>query len=515
MNLVARLLEQAAARPDALALRHRHLSWTFRELEARTARGAARLRSLGLRPGDPVLVFVPMGLPLYEILLSLLRMGAVAVFVDPSAGREHLARCCARIRPRALVGGPGAQLLRWALGPLRAIPRPIALGPWPFAPAWEGPAAASGDLETVAPEHPALITFTSGSTGAPKAAVRSHAFLLTQHRVLARALGHAPGRLDLVTLPIFALANLASGQASLIPDCDLRRPGAIDPDPVLAELAQYRPATTAASPAFLERLAARAEVTGQRLDSFQALHTGGAPVFPGLLTRLQALAPQAEVVAVYGSTEAEPIAELPAADLDAADHAAMTSGGGLLAGLPVPEIQVRILPDAWGRPLAPLTPEAFAALACAPGEAGEIVVQGDHVLQGYLEGHGDEETKFRVGDTVWHRTGDAGRWDARGRLWLLGRCSARIPGPDGDLWPFAVECAALQVPGVRRAALAQQEGRRLLAVEGEADLAHLGRALAWAHLDALIPVARIPLDRRHNAKVDYPALARLLSRRVP
>ena len=259
-----------------------------------------------------------------------------------------------------------------------------------------------------------------------------------------------------------------------------------------------------------------AEATGQPLDSFQALYTGGAPVFPGLLARLQALAPQAEVVAVYGSTEAEPIAEIPFRDMAPADLDAMRAGSGLLAGPPVhPEITLRVIRNTWGTPLAPMDGIAFNAMACTAGEAGEIVVTGDHVLKGYLDGHGDEETKFRVDGRIWHRTGDAGRLDDQGRLWLLGRCSARIQGPAGDLWPFAVECAALQVPGVKRAALAQKDGRRLLAVEGDPDFDALAKTLAWAALDAQIPVRQVPLDRRHNAKVDYPALEALLTRKVP
>ena len=75
----------------------------------------------------------------------------------------------------------------------------------------------------------ALITFTSGSTGAAKAAVRTHGFLLAQHAVLARDLELQAGEVDLTTLPIFVLANLASGVCSVIPDVDMRAPADADP----------------------------------------------------------------------------------------------------------------------------------------------------------------------------------------------------------------------------------------------------------------------------------------------
>lgn len=514
MNLVERLLEQAAARPEALALMHRGRAWTFRELESRTAKGAAFLRAQGLGAGDPILIFVPMGLDLYEVLLSVLRIGAVAVFLDPSAGDDHVAKCCARIPPKGYLGTPKAQVLRWWVPALRRIPRRIVTARyWPFAIPFGTGKGADDLLEPRAGDDAALITFTSGSTGEPKAAVRTHGFLLTQHAVLARTLRHEPGLLDLATLPVFVLANLASGQGTLIPDADLRSPGRIKAGPVLEEIARHRPATCAASPAFFERLAEAAEGRGQLLDSFRSLYTGGAPVFPGLLARLQRLAPQAEVVAVYGSTEAEPIAELPFAEMSDADLAAMAAGQGLLAGPPVePEIRLRIIRDAWGTPLGNLDGAAFDAMACAQGEAGEIVVAGGHVLKGYLDGRGDEETKFRLDGEVWHRTGDAGRLDEHGRVWLLGRCSARIRDGKGELFPFAVETAALQVAGVERAALAAVKGRRVLAVQGSADTGLVNEALGWARLDAVRRVSRIPLDRRHNAKVDYPRLHALLER---
>jgi acyl-CoA synthetase (AMP-forming)/AMP-acid ligase II len=202
-------------------------------------------------------------------------------------------------------------------------------------------------------------------------------------------------------------------------------------------------------------------------------------------------------------------------ELSPGDREAMRGGRGLLAGHPVPEVDVAVLADQWGRPRAPLSAEALRGARLPPGQAGEIVVSGGHVLPGYLRGVGDEETKFRVDGTVWHRTGDAGWIDERGRLWLLGRCAARIEDERGTLYPFAVECAAAGTPGVRRSAFVAHRGRRLLLVEPSADgarpdLDRLRASLAWAHLHEVRVVERLPVDRRHNAKIDYVTLARLL-----
>jgi acyl-CoA synthetase (AMP-forming)/AMP-acid ligase II len=229
---------------------------------------------------------------------------------------------------------------------------------------------------------------------------------------------------------------------------------------------------------------------------------------------LHAIAPQATITAVYGSTEAEPIAHIDLTEIAADDFTRMQTGAGLLAGRPVDAITLRILPDRWGTPLTELS------TALPPDQIGEIVVTGSHVLRGYLNGTGDSETKIRVGNQVWHRTGDAGYLDATGRLWLMGRCSARITDTRGTLYPFAVEAAAQAIDGIARAALIAHAGARLLAIEldrrSNEDASRIEsdvhRTLAWAQLDSIVRLDTIPVDRRHNAKVDYVALRKLLQR---
>jgi len=202
--------------------------------------------------------------------------------------------------------------------------------------------------------------------------------------------------------------------------------------------------------------------------------------------------------------------------MSAEDREAMARGKGLLAGLPVEAVRLRIMKDQWGTPVGPYSQAQFAEVCRPRGEIGEIVVTGDHVLKGYLHGQGDVETKFKVEETIWHRAGDAGYMDERGRLWLLGRCSARIADARGLLYPFAVECAASSLPEVRRSALVAYQGRRLLAVEfypgADRTLAPLKELLSWAQLDEIRVYPHLPVDKRHNAKIDYPALFRLLAK---
>jgi acyl-CoA synthetase (AMP-forming)/AMP-acid ligase II len=522
VNVAEALLAQARARPHAPAiLAGRPASdLTFAELDVASARLAGFLRAHGLDPGDVTLVFQPLTPALYVTLVAIFRLGAIAMFLDPSGGRADIERCCRLEPPRALIATPKAHLLRLLSPALRRVPLKFSTGA--SLPGARGLQSARlrpplRGVEPCAADTPALLTFTSGSTGQPKAALRTHGFLMAQHHTLERTLALRPGQIDLATLPIVVLANLGSGVTTLLPDADLRRPGAIRPGPVLEQIRRHRPARTAASPAFFERLLEASPLERAALSCLERIFTGGAPVFPPLLDALAEAAPGAHVAALYGSTEAEPIAHLERREVSAEDREAMRAGRGLLAGYPVEELDVAVLADEWGRPRASLSAEALRASRLPPGQAGEIVVSGGHVLPGYLRGIGDEETKFRVDGTVWHRTGDAGWLDERGRLWLLGRCAARIEDERGTVYPFAVECAAAGQPGVRRSAFVAHRGRRLLLVEPLAggprpDLERLRASLAWAHLHDVRCVERLPVDRRHNAKIDYVTLGRLLDR---
>lgn len=540
VNLIHHVICQAQNRPEAPALIEgrgsRRQVCTFDELNARSAQLAMQLRAGGLAPGDTVLVAEPFSVGLYIVLAALFRAGLVAMVPDPSADRARLAACCRTCAPKGFVGPPKAHLLRLLLPEVRAIPQAFATGRWPVPGAarlrlnhdGHGGDASRDEAAVVAPrgdDAPALLTFTSGSTGRPKAVVRTHGLLLHQYGALREALALQPGQRDFTTLPIFALANLAAGVTSVLPVADLPAPGRRRTTAVLAQMRAEHAAgplhRLAASPAFAERLL---QAGGDDvLAPLTRIALGGAPVPPALLHRLQQEAPaDGHRVAVYGSTEAEPIAHVAAHAVASADRQATRDGRGLLVGPPVAAVEVRILPDRWGEPIGPFSEEAFEAYVQPPGQPGEIVVRGPHVVPGYLNGQGDAEAKFEVASSRWHRTGDAGRFDAEGRLWLLGRCSAKVEDPHGRCYPLTVTSAARAVEGVARAAFSPHRGQRVLVVEPERSQASLDaleatlrERLAWAHLDAVHFTSTLPTDRRHHAKVDYPALHRLLDEERP
>jgi olefin beta-lactone synthetase len=518
MNLLEKLLERVEQDPDKTAIIDRDgSSISFANLEHEGAKLATLLERRGVKAGDAVMVLVPMGVQLYVTLAAVFRLGAVVMVVDPSAGLAHIDRCCKLNPPRALIGAPIAQALSLVVPPLRFVPLRITTrGWWPTASPW----AAKNRLEPrpmIEPathDTPALLTFTSGTSGIPKAAMRSHGLLLAQLAALEGLLEPQANDIDLATLPIVALANLAAGMSTVIAAANLRKPGAIQAGAVLEQVHKHQITRTAASPALLERLADHALEHGLTLPSLTRVFSGGGPVFPRTFEKLSRVAPNAKLVSVYGSTEAEPIAHIAFDELEPDDLEAMKSGRGLLVGKPVPEIDLRILENRHDQTIHFASQTKLEQASLEPNSIGEIIVSGAHVLPRYLHGQGDSETKIWVEGRVWHRTGDAGQFDEQGRLWLAGRANARITDTRGEIYPFSVECAALEVPGVQLCALVEHQAKRMLCVQWSAtpQTTSLLEHLAWAQLDEVRSVSSLPMDARHNAKVDLKKLRAILER---
>jgi acyl-CoA synthetase (AMP-forming)/AMP-acid ligase II len=325
------------------------------------------------------------------------------------------------------------------------------------------------------------------------------------------------------TLPIFVLNSLAVGAITVLPDFDPRQPAAIDPAAVMARIEAEKVTTTSGSPAFYAALCHWCALHGRRLR-VRALFTGGAPV-PPALARLLVDTVIGTPHVVYGSTEAEPVSGIDARAMLAAmsRDARGLPPDGVCVGAPVPEVGVKLI-EARDDAVS-LDARGWAALEVAPGAVGEIVVCGDHVLTSYLDDpQADRLTKIRDGDRVWHRTGDGGRFDSDGRLWLMGRVRWRIRREGKIWWSLPAEVRALMVQNVRHAAFFGMPDPRLgeravLVVETlgdqllDAERDRLERALAPMPVDEILAMPRIPRDPRHESKTDLEALKQWLERR--
>ena len=437
----------------------RHVS--FETLAARYKALAGAWARQGLGRGDRVLLAMPVGADLYAALAAIWSLGATAVLPEPAMGLKGVRHAIRATACKGLVASGPYTWLRVLLPGLWGKPL--------FRP---GPGSARPP-GSIRPDDIALISFTSGSTGAPKAIPRSHAFLKAQQNAVGPLLESERDETDLVAFPVFVLINLAAGRTSVLPNWPMTRLDRVDPE-TLSHWIRTQEITRALLPPVLVSTLSRAQVP----RTLHTVFTGGGPVFPDVIDRLTDHMPGLRVVAVYGSTEAEPIAEIEISGIAPEDAAAMKAGAGLLAGRPVKGLELRI-------------------------QDGEILVAGAHVNSGYLDPARDAETKIPDGDRIWHRTGDAGRMDENGRLWLQGRHGAEVCG----LHPFSVEAAARTWPGVKAAALIGLQGKPLLVIEGNPAELQNWQNRARAFLDLRVhPLRKIPMDRRHRSKVDYASL---------
>jgi acyl-CoA synthetase (AMP-forming)/AMP-acid ligase II len=513
----ANVLVVASQKPvliSGLGKRRRVISYAT--LDERVDGVVRSFRKHGLQPGDKVLVAVPLSIETYIVMLAILKAGLVVMFIDPGQPAAKIAQILRKYAPAALVGTKSILWLRFLVPELRKIPRRFVVG------ANTKGAVSICRRETRARKQAvvsrssadsALLTFTSGTGGNPKAVVRTHGFLREQLTMLNRVAPVKSSDIDLVAMPMFVLFNIANGLTSVIPAADMKRPGRADPRVILQQLRSEKASRTVASPALLDRLANFCLNRGETIADLRVISTGGGPVGPTLLHRLAAVAPNAVINAVYGSTEAEPIAVIHNEQIASIDEQQMCEGKGLLAGRPVRGCAVRILQVGPEQVLGPFSNEAFANRCLAAGVIGEIVVSGN--LTSYEDPVATRKNKIQVHGTVWHRTGDAGYFDDSGRLWLVGRCSAALHDRRGTIYPFQVEYAVSAVRGVRRAAVLARDNERVLVLETNGrefrtDVVRTARCIAENAIDRIIIVRRIPVDRRHDAKVDYPALERML-----
>lgn len=518
MNIVTILEKLAHSHSQRLALIEdcpERKGLTFAQLNERVASVADRLEQSGIKSGDVILLYVPMSIKLYELLLGINRIGAVVLFIDPSYGAKELKHCINLTKPKAFVVADRLLVMARAVAPLFGITKVLPANQLTALPLAGTAAMKAQPIAAVADDAPALITFTSGSSGLPKGIVRSHGFLNAQCELLADELAIGNCQTEMTTLPIFVLANLARGVTTILPVSPKRSIFMFSQQAhsrfnrkLTSQLLEHMPERILAAPAFLMQLATALKEQNIKCHFVSEILTGGGPVFPPLIDLLREIFPQAKLTTVYGSTEAEPIAHLDVTNQNSSTLNKIAMGGGLPQGKVSPQVELAVLP---GVIKSEYTDSEFDKQKGSANIIGEIVVAGDHVVKGYVAGIGDWVNKIKVDQRIFHRTGDAGYLDAEGNLFLVGRASMKVSVPNGVVYPLAVEASAMASGVIDSCAYLVVRKQRVLVVKlnksaQKNSSEQLLASLAFANIDRLVVRANLPMDKRHSSKILYSKL---------
>ena len=443
MNLGRLLTHTARLFPDRPALIHGDRRWTWREMEARVAALSAALRALGLRKGDRILVQSRNNVQMFESCWAAFRLGCVWVptnfrltppevaYLGASSG------ACAMIVEDVYPGHTNAvRAASPALKQVVAIGR-ARTGEHAYEALVQAHLGQAVEHETVAADDPLWFFYTSGTTGRPKAGVLTHgqmSFVVANHladlipgtterdcSIAVAPLSHGAG--------IHALLNVARGAPTVL------MPGEkLDPEAFWALVEQHRVSNLFTVPTIVKLLVEHPAVDRHDHSSLRYVIYAGAPMYRA--DQKLALQKLGQVLVQYfGLGEVTGCITVLPPEMHSADDDDPQAHIGC-CGRPRTGMEVAVLD---------------AELKALPaGEVGEICCRGPAVFAGY---HGNAEATAQALRGGWFHTGDLGRLDERGLLYITGRQSDMYISGGSNVYPREVEEVLLTHPAVAEVAV--------------------------------------------------------------
>jgi malonyl-CoA/methylmalonyl-CoA synthetase len=380
--------------------------WSAQEFDLATRRAAGRLAAAGLQPGDRVLWSTGSSVASIVCHVGALRAGLVVVPANTAYTRREISYLVSEVRPAAAIVDEPARG-QWASD---ASDRPLVV----TGPDLALPDGQPEQLDAARPDDPALVCFTSGTTGAPKGAVLSHRNLLAATRAVTLAWRWVPTDQLIHCLPVFHAHGLCVGiYGTLLSGGSARLLPGFDVDAV-ADIASSGDASLFFGvPTMYHRLARSARAS--ELGRLRLCVSGSAPLPADLHRHLDAVT-RMSVLERYGMTETLMNASNP---YDG-DRRPGT------VGFPLPGVEIELASD------------------------GEIQMRGANVFGGYWErpiATAETFVDADDGGDPWFRSGDLGTIED-GFLAIRGRSKELIISGGFNVYPSEVEEVVLSHPGV-------------------------------------------------------------------
>ncbi len=400
----------------------------------------------GVGPGDRVCV-IDVNTPLhFEAYFAAARLDAVYVPLNFRGHGEELAYPLRAAEPKALFAGDRYVPLVDALrGDAASVELFAASGEPPSGWRAYRELVDGGDPEETAfpagdPEDTAVLLFTAGTTGQPKAVMLSHASFTSF--MLANMEPPDPETLEptLLTLPLYHVAGLQAALAGVYGGRTIVLQRQFDPAEWMALIERHAVERALIVPTMLKQALDHPDFGKRDLSSLRIVTYGGAPMPPTLIERALPLLPGVQFINAFGQTETgSTIAMVPPEDhvLEGPPELVEKRRRRLASiGKPLPDVEVRVV-DENGADLP-------------VGEQGEIVARGPRLMRGYW---GDPAATQQTIHGGWLYTGDLGHVDEDGYLFLDGRAKDFIKRGGEMVAPEEVERLIHACPGVEECAV--------------------------------------------------------------
>jgi malonyl-CoA/methylmalonyl-CoA synthetase len=400
---------------------------THGELDRSAGAIGGWLASRDVNPGDRVLIAGGTSHELVAAYLGTLRCGATAMPVDHAVTAGELGRLLADAQPAAAFVAAG---LAEALVSLPAEHRPgIVVGLEPgAAPIGIDEALTGAPIEPAGPKAPAILAYTSGTTGEPKGVSLTHANVLSSIRAAMLAWRWSPDDVMVHALPLSHQHGLGGLHATLLAGSHAAIEPRFEPRALCERIRGLAATVMLAVPAMYERLSVWEGIARARLDALRLAVSGSAPLSPRLAERVADWLGELPLER-YGSTEAGLVLSNPL-------NGPRRPGR---VGFPLPGIELRLVTDSGGD--------------AGEGEEGEIMVRGPQVFEGYWRR--PDATAEALDADGWFRSGDIGQLDpADGSFAITGRRSEMIISGGLNVFPGEVEAVLTDHDGVVGAAIA-------------------------------------------------------------
>lgn len=494
MNLAYKLLNNYKNMPDKICLIEEKEKVSYDELYKRVSRFKKYLEGKGIKKGQKVLVLVPMSIDLYVTLISIWAIGATACFMDAGFIKNGMKNnkfeevdCLIGISKYLLYSNINHNLKQLKtkinVNVINRLNNDYNL-----------------EIEDVEEDFPAILTYTSGTTGVPKIAARSHNFLEIQANILEENLNYEKDDIELSSIPIFTLCNINVGITTVIANGNYTNLGKSNIKKIINQIENENINRLMEAPALLNNITQFYLINGLKQEKITKIFTGGGAVFMDFVKDMKTVYPNAKIVTLYGSTEAEPIAELNIDQMSETEIELTKQGNGILAGNIIGVQDCKIIKSD-AKEIGSISKEEFEKMQT--NDVGEIVVTGKNVLKGYVGGIGDKENKFNVDGVIYHRTGDLGIIDSNQRLWLRGRIKQPY---------FNIEAALHSNFKIGKTAVFKSNDKIVLVIEGEKNIneEEIRKIIFFENINIIKYVKEIPVDKRHSTKVDYKELKKIL-----